>query len=135
MKSNLTQTLSHFGAAFHIQIAGTPKDVAAQVNRLHNFGIITAIDENYKEGIDHIARVNSYTGRFERGIRAMARVNVRGSLVRHGVRKPSNVRRLLSAEVAKISGGFRRIENTYSDMKGRHSGASFPVAASFGTRD
>ena len=114
MKSNLIQTIAHFGAAFHITITGAPALVAAQVNRLRNFGVASSISEDYKEGLDHTARVDSHTGCFERGLLAMARVNVRGALVKHGLRKPSTVRRLVVEEFEKLRDSFRRIENVYA---------------------
>ena len=132
MKSNLTQTIAHFGAAFHIYIKGAPAHVAAQVNRLRNFGVASSIDDNFKEGVDHTARVDSHTGCFERGLLAMARVNVRGALVKHGLRKPSSVRALVAAEFYKLKNEFRRIEGVHTRKGG---GGVFAVCGDFGTRE
>lgn len=129
MKNKLNQTLSHFGAAFRIQISGSPATVARRVARLFNFGVITSIGEEYKEGVDHIANVQSYGARFESGLRSMARVNIRAALLKRGIRKPSSARALLSAEIAKLRGEFERVENiTRASVRGD----TFDTVSGFG---
>lgn len=113
----LTRQIAHFGGGFRIQIAGAPLEVEREMNRLFNAGVLTSFDEGYRPGEDTVVNAKSYPARFESGIAALASIQVRGAMRKHGVRGKQSLRRLLAVATDAIRGQFERVENIYVDNR------------------
>jgi hypothetical protein len=74
---NVTREVTKFGAGLKITFKGAPANVAAEVNRLFNHGVLTEIPDDYNEGTDDSVTCNSYRPRFLRGLRSMAEADMR----------------------------------------------------------
>lgn len=111
----LTRQIAHFGGGFRIQIAGDPKKVERELNRLFNAGVLTSFDDSYRPGEDGIVNAKSYPVRFNSGIATLASIQVRGAAGKHGISGRGNLRKMLTAAERAIRAQFERVENIYID--------------------
>lgn len=68
----ITKTKEKFGAAINLYLTAPAAELVQEVNRLFNFGVISAVPESFEEGVDTHVMVQSDPQRFERGHVAMA---------------------------------------------------------------
>lgn len=72
----MKQTIEKFGACFNLTLIGTPAEVAARVNTLFNYGVISNVPETFDEKTDGCVMVQTDAGRLERGFNAIAQVEL-----------------------------------------------------------
>ncbi len=134
MKQNvITKTIHNSGSAFKIQMRGPAVQLAQELNRFVNFGVITGADgrkkaspfaesnllpEDFRPGKDESVIVNSYPVAFEKGLRAMAATETRAKMARRGLRGVSTYRKLRGEAVEALRGQFVKGENLYSERAG-----------------
>ncbi len=75
-------TVSYYvtGAAINFRLRGTAPDVTRDVNRLFNYGVISKLPVDFKEGDSTAVTVQSDRGRMERGFQSFAEVSLRQSI-------------------------------------------------------
>ena len=69
---NLSRQVAKFGGGLKITLTGTVEQVDAGVNQLFNYGIISNVPEDYREGRDESVTCSSYRPRFLRGLKCLA---------------------------------------------------------------
>lgn len=135
MKKNepVIKTIHKSGSAFKIQMRGPAVQLAQELNRFVNFGVITGSDgrkkahpfaeknllpEDFRPGKDESVLVNSYPVAFAKGLRAMAAVETRALMAKRGLRGVSTYRKLHGEAVESLRGQFIEGENLYSERAG-----------------
>ena len=108
----ISTTLIHNGAGINLALSGNAAELAAHVNRLYNYGVVSNVPDFYKEGEDDSVTVQSDRGRLLRGHIAMASVALQADKARTAKLKgkPGTVFRFLAVMDAAKELGYMGVE-------------------------